>query len=192
MEAISRLEQLRDEVTRARAVPLSASCVVNRKEILEIVDAALDAMPADIARAGDVLAQRDQIIDQATAHARKLVEMGQAKQAELVAQEAVFVQAKAEADAERARAEADALVIRERASDYVDAKLAQFEVVLSKIASTVAEGRSRLSGRSDYDALPSDRAIDAAAQAVEPTAAEQQLPVPRDDRQSLDANRDPA
>ena len=154
MEAISRLEQLRDELNRARAVPLSASCVVNRKELLEIVDAALDAMPADLARAAEVLAQREHIIEQATAHARELVERGEAKQAELVTEHAVYRAALAEADAERARGESDAVQIRAKADEYVDAKLAQFEVVLSRIATTVADGRARLSGRSDYDALP--------------------------------------
>ena len=154
MEAISRIEQLRDELNRARAVPLSASCVVNRKELLDIVQAALEAMPADLARAAEVLAQRDHIIEQATAHARELVERGQAKQAELVTEHAVYRAALAEADAERSRGESDAAQIRAKADEYVDAKLAQFEVVLSRIATTVADGRARLSGRSEYDALP--------------------------------------
>ncbi|MEY5144748.1 MAG: hypothetical protein RL745_109, partial [Actinomycetota bacterium] len=39
MELITRLEQLRDEIAGARAVPLSASCMVNRSNMLEIINA---------------------------------------------------------------------------------------------------------------------------------------------------------
>jgi len=185
MEAISRIEQLRDELNRARAVPLSASCVVNRKEMLDIIEAALAAMPADLERAAHVLAQRDQIIEQATSHARELVERGQAKQAELVTEHSVYQAALAEADAERSRGEADAAEIRAKADDYVDSKLAQFEVVLSRIATTVADGRARLSGRSEYDALPANTPAASpvtlsAGEAVPSPQAERSLPDQRE------------
>jgi vacuolar-type H+-ATPase subunit H len=156
MEVLSHLEQLRDEVKRARAVPLSASCMVHRSEILDIIESAMEALPADISRAGEVLSQREALIAQATAHARDLVDRGQAKQAELVSEHEIYRRAVADGDALRASAEAEAQEIRRRADDYVDSKLANFEVVLQRVLATVADGRERLSGRSAYDALPAD------------------------------------
>ncbi|MBU6213446.1 MAG: hypothetical protein KGP01_03240 [Actinomycetales bacterium] len=168
MEIVSRLEQLRDEVARAKAVPLSASCLIHRGQALEVIDAAIEAVPADIARATDVLNQREALIARATDHARELVELANAKQAELVAEHAVYQRAVAEAQALRDQAESDAAAVRARADDYVDTQLAKLEVVLQRIGSTVAEGRERLSGRRSYDDLRVDAAPDAQLPAQSP------------------------
>ena len=45
--------------------------------------------------------------------------------------------------------------MRREVDDYVDGKLANFEVVLQKTLSAVDRGRSKLKGRSDLDALAS-------------------------------------
>ena len=170
MEIVSRLEQLRDEVARAKAVPLSASCLINRGQALEIVDAALEAVPADIARASEVLNQREALIARATEHARELVERANAKQAELVAEHAVYRQAVAQAQELREQAEAEASAVRARADDYVDTQLAKLEFVLQRIGSTVAEGRERLSGKRAYDDLRTDDPADAPLPAQAPTS----------------------
>lgn len=153
MEILSRLEQLRDEVSGAKAVPLSASCLVNRNEMLDIIDAAIAALPADINRASDVLSQREALIARATDHARELVDRANTKQAELVAEHTVYQRAHEAAQALQASAEAEAQAIRARADDYVDSQLANLEVALQRIGTAVSEGRDRLSGRRAYDAL---------------------------------------
>jgi vacuolar-type H+-ATPase subunit H len=153
MEIVSRLEQLREEVARAKAVPLSASCLVNRAELLDIIDAALEAVPADIARASEVLTQREALIARATDHARELVERATAKQSELVAEHSVYQRAVADGNEVREQVEVEAQAIRARADDYVDSQLANLEVALHRIGSAVTEGRERLSGRRAYDAL---------------------------------------
>lgn len=180
MEIVSRLEQLRDEVARAKAVPLSASCLINRGQALEVIDAALEAVPADITRASEVLSQRETLIARATDHARELVERANAKQAELVAEHAVYQQAVAQAQELREQAEAEAAAVRARADDYVDTQLAKLEVVLQRIGATVAEGRERLSGKRAYDDLRADAPTDA------------QLPVQAPAADSLFVDSDPA
>jgi cell division septum initiation protein DivIVA len=154
------VESVLDHVTvlveEARALPMSASCVVNRHDLLELLDDARRLLPAELASARRLLAERESLVEQGRAQAERLVEQGRQEQARLVEATAVFTRAQAEADRllEDARAQAEAM--RLQTEDYVDAKLANFEVVLSKTLATVQRGRERLVGRTDLDDLRSE------------------------------------
>lgn len=153
MELITRLEQLRDEVAGARAVPLSASCMVNRSAMLEIINAALDAVPGDMRRAQETVAEKEAIVQRATEHARELVDLAKAKQAELASQESVYLAALAAAEEVKAEAAEEAARERAEADAYVDRQLANFEVMLGRVATEIAAGRERIAGRTAYEDL---------------------------------------
>ena len=147
------LDHLEAVVEDARAVPMSASCMVNRGEVLDLVDEARRVLPVQLEEARRLLAQRDEILEQGRAEAERLVEQARQEQARLVEETAVHARAQAEADRLLAAAEAEAEAMRAQTEDYVDGKLANFEVVLTTTLSTVQRGRERLSGRSDLDEL---------------------------------------
>lgn len=76
----ARLEQLRELIASARAMPMSASCVVNRAEVLKAIDDVADALPAELEEARSVIqgqrdkasqdkAEADRIIAEAHQHA---------------------------------------------------------------------------------------------------------------------------
>ena len=150
------LDHLSDVVEHARALPMSASCVVNRDEVLALVDDARASLPSALARAERVLRERETLLAKATEQADLVVAQAHQEQARLVEASAVFTRAQDEADRLLATARADAEAMRLQTEDYVDAKLANFEVVLAKTLATVERGRSRLSGRTDLEALRSD------------------------------------
>ena len=64
MEALEKIQAAITMVTEARAVPLSASCVVHRGELLEILDEINQALPNDISNAEKLLAHREAIIEE--------------------------------------------------------------------------------------------------------------------------------
>ena len=147
------LDHLAALVEEARAVPMSASCVVNRTEVLDLVDEARRVLPVELEEARRLIAQRDRIVDQGRAEAERLVGEAQQEQARLVEATAVYTRAQAEADRLLASVEAETEAMRVQTEDYVDAKLANFEIVLATTLSTVQRGRDRLSGRSDLEEL---------------------------------------
>lgn len=150
------LDHLCAVVEQARAVPMSASCVLNRDEVLTLVDDARASLPSALARAERVLRERDALLARATEQADEVVQQARQEQDRLVEATAVFTRAQDEADRLLSSARADAEAMRLQTEDYVDAKLANFEVVLAKTLATVERGRSRLSGRTDLDALRSE------------------------------------
>lgn len=153
MEIHDKLAELSRVVEDARAMPMSASCIVNRGEVLTLLDDVQRLLPADLARAEALLAERDRVIDLGREEAERLAEKGRAEQARLVSESAVSRDAREEAErvVEEAQREADA--IKAEVDEYVDGKLANFEVVLNKTMQTITRGRARLRGLREEDAL---------------------------------------
>jgi len=145
------LEEVLDHLTAlvedARALPMSSSCVVHRGEVLDLVDEARRVLPVELGQARRVLADRDRVLEQARADAERLVQSGREEQSRLVEATAVYTRAQAEADRMLDSASAQAEAMRTQTEDYVDAKLAGFENVLTTTLATVQRGRERLSGR---------------------------------------------
>ncbi len=147
------LDQLTDILEQARALPMSASCVVHRGELLALVDDARALLPTALAQAEQVLLERQALLQDARAEAERIVADATREQDAMVAATSVFTRAQAEADRMLADAHHDAEAMRLQTEDYVDAKLANFEIVLSKTLATVERGRARLTGRTELDEL---------------------------------------
>lgn len=151
LEAV--LERLTRHVQEARAMPLSASCVVNRAEVLELVDQLSDGLSRALAPARAVLAERDAVVEDGRREAERLVEAARAERAELLRGTEVQQAARAEAARTLEQAEEQARARRLEAERYVDGQLATFEVVLTRTLETVGRGRRELSGTHDLDAI---------------------------------------
>ena len=147
------LEEVLDHLTalveEARSLPMSSSCVVHRGEVLDLVDEARRVLPAELAEARGVLADRERLLEQGRVQAERLVAQAREEQARLVEATAVYTRAQAEADRMLEQASDAAEAMRLQTEDYVDAKLAGFEDVLSSTLATVSRGRQRLSARPD-------------------------------------------
>ena len=57
MDVHDKLDELSTLVEGARAMPMSASCVVNRAQVLDLLDEARSMLPQSLATADDVLAE---------------------------------------------------------------------------------------------------------------------------------------
>ena len=149
------VDELDALVTHARAMPMSASVLVNRADALALVDDLRAAMPAQLDRAEEVLSDADRVLADAEEQAERVIATARTRAAQLVAEEQVVVQARAEAAriVEEAHAQADTL--RREADDYCDRRLAEFEIDLGKLVLQVQAGRAKLAERLDDSASAS-------------------------------------
>src|SRR5690242_2118801 len=128
-------------------MPMSASCVVNRAELLALLEEVSAALPDSLAQAEGLLGDRELMVEQARADAQRIIEQAHAERGSLISETAVVRQSKDEAERILAEARREADEIRAEADDYVDSKLANFEVVLTKTIGSVDRGREKLLGR---------------------------------------------
>ena len=153
MDSIEKLNSAITLIEEARGVPLSASCVVHRGEILEILDGARVALPTDLDQAIEIISARERIIEEARTSAEHLIATDREDVSRMVEQTAIVQAARDEA--QRILDDARALADEERAEveSYIDGRLATLEVILNKTMEAVARGRERLEGAGDKDIL---------------------------------------
>ncbi len=153
MDSIEKLTTAIAMVEEARGVPLSASCVLHRGEILEILDGARAALPTDLDAARKIIASRDSLIEEGRTSAEALIASAREEVSRMIEQTAIVSAAREEAQhiLDDAHLEADAE--REEVEKYIDSRLATLEVILNKTSDAVARGRERLAGAGDKDVL---------------------------------------
>ncbi len=132
---------------RARAMPMSASVLVNRVEMLGLLDQVKLAMPDQLSRADELLAEADEVQLAARGQAERILAASKKRAAALVDKEPVIAAAEARATEIIARGETVATTRMREADDYCDRRLAEFEIDLGRISAQVAAGRAKLAAR---------------------------------------------
>jgi F0F1-type ATP synthase membrane subunit b/b' len=153
MDSIEKLTTAISMVEEARGVPLSASCVLHRGEILEVLDGARAALPNDLEAARKILASRDSLIEEGRLSAEALIASAREEVSRMIEQTAIVSAAREEAQHILDDAHLEADQEREEVEKYIDSRLATLEVILNKTSDAIARGRERLAGAGDKDVL---------------------------------------
>ncbi|MER6344317.1 ATP synthase F0 subunit B [Streptomyces sp. NPDC001595] len=146
MDVQKKLDEIVAAVSSARSMPMSASCVVNRAELLSMLEEVRAALPDSLAQARELIGDREQMVEQARQEAERIIQGAHAERGSLISDTEVARRSQAEADRILAEARKEAEEVRAEADDYVDSKLANFEVVLTKTLGSVGRGREKLLG----------------------------------------------
>jgi cell division septum initiation protein DivIVA len=151
--AAEQVEAIKALVGQAKAVPMSASCMVNRAEIVGRLDRALTSIGAE-----QELARRQsgaEAIEDARAQADRIMADAHDEAARMLAEDAVHAEAIAKASelSETTLNETEAL--KREADAYVDQRMAEFEAYMTKTLTQLKTLRTRLSERSGLD-VPTD------------------------------------
>ncbi len=153
MDSIEKLNTAIATIEEARGVPLSASCVVHRGEMLEILEAAQELLPKDLFTAEVIIGEKERISEEGRTSAEAMIATAREDVARMVEQTAIVQAARDEA--QRILDEARDIAENERreVEAYIDGRLATLEVILNKTMDAVARGRERLEGADDKDIL---------------------------------------
>ncbi|HEY6566969.1 MAG TPA: hypothetical protein VI341_05555 [Actinomycetota bacterium] len=133
MDITARLNELDELVRDAKAMPLSSSVLVNREEVLDLLAAMQEALPDEIKQARWIVKDREDLLAKAKADGEKIVAAARDEQLKMARQEDIVARANEEAERQLADAEEQGRAMRREAEEYVDAKLAQFEIALRRI-----------------------------------------------------------
>lgn len=157
MEIHEKITEIIDFVESARSMPMSSSALLNKPEMLRLLDELREVLPENLNAADAVLAKREAILAEARGNAERLIEQGRAEQARLVADHAVLAVARDDAHRVRTEAQDAAAAAKRDVDDHIDAKLAHLELAAERIVETAREGREKLRRTTPYDELAVDR-----------------------------------
>jgi cell division septum initiation protein DivIVA len=149
----TKLDEVVRLVEQARTMPMSSSVMLHRGELLGHLAELRSLLPRALDQAREVLVARDAVVEQGRREAERVLAEAYVERDRLVQQTDVWQHADAESARLLDEARAQVETMRVEVEDYVDAKLANFEIVLHKTLAAVERGRAKLAGRSDLDEL---------------------------------------
>jgi len=88
-----KLDELAAVIENARSMPMSASCVVNRGEVLGLLEELRELLPEEFRHAEMLLQDREAVVDEGSREATRLIAEARAEQARLVSQSEVLLEA---------------------------------------------------------------------------------------------------
>ena len=147
------LARLRATIEAARSMPMSSSAVIQRAEVISQIDEIRAALPAAFAESDRVFSERDRLMQEAKEQAERIVVEAQNEHERLVSDSEVYRVAKHEAAIHRDEIARECDDLRVQTDEYVDGRLANLEITLTKTLEAVTRGREKLHGRSELERL---------------------------------------
>jgi cell division septum initiation protein DivIVA len=138
------LRRVIEIVNNAKPMPLSTTVRVEKDEVRELLEDALERLPDELRRARWMLKERDEFLAKVQRDADEILEAARVRAERMVQRTDIVRSATqlARKTVDDARDEASRL--RHEADDYCDQKLAAFEIVLERTTKTVQAGREKL------------------------------------------------
>lgn len=137
MHLVDRLEEL---VNKSRAIWFTHNIVVDEDRILDLIDQMRVAIPEEVKKAQQQIAQRDRILAQANEEANRTLAIAREKGDQLVVRDAIVQAAQARAEQIMIQAKADAAHVRQEADDYVVDTLRRLEMEMDRMLGQVRNG----------------------------------------------------
>jgi cell division septum initiation protein DivIVA len=145
VDPLDRIDEIISTIETARSMPMSRSnCVVDRGEMIGVLQQLRSELPTELRRAGALLEERDKIMDAGRREAERIIADGEAEHARLVSINEVVVSAEHEAARIIGDARSEAERLREEVDDYVDTALANFEQLLTRSLASIERGRDKM------------------------------------------------
>jgi ElaB/YqjD/DUF883 family membrane-anchored ribosome-binding protein len=133
-----------DVVHSAKAMPLSASVLISRDEVMALLSSALERMPDELRQARWLLKEREEFLAEQAREAEALMDEVRAQAERMVSRTDIVRQANKVAQRILDDANEESRRMRHETEDYCDQRLAGMEIVLDRIMRTVRSGRQKL------------------------------------------------
>ncbi len=153
-DAETWLRRAIDIVANAPTMPLSSSPRIDRDEVVELLDRALASMPDELRQARWMLKERQDFVNKTRREANEMLEAARVQAERMVQRTEVVRAAEARARQVVDTAESDSRRLKLETEDFLDQRLASFEILLDKLSKTVATGRQKLSIGNAGEHLP--------------------------------------
>lgn len=137
MHLVDRLEEL---INKGRPIWFTHSVIVDEDRILDLIDQMRVAIPDEVKKAQQQLAQRDRILAQAQEEANRTIAIAREKSEQLVSRDAIVQAAQARAEQILLQGRAEAEKTRRDADEYVIDTLRRLEMEMERLLTQVRNG----------------------------------------------------
>jgi cell division septum initiation protein DivIVA len=144
VDPIDRIDEIIALAEGARSVPMSRNCMIDRGELINLLDQLRGELPGELRRSAALLEERDKILEAGRSEAERIIAEGEAEHARLVSINEITVSAEHEAARIVGEARNEGQRLRDEVDDYVDTALANFEQFLTRSLASIERGRDKM------------------------------------------------
>jgi cell division septum initiation protein DivIVA len=137
LQLIDRLEELFND---AKAVPFTHNVIVDEDRMLELIDQMRIAIPEEVKKAQQIVAQKERVHAQAQEEANRTLQIARDKATELTQKDIIVQEAQRRAEQILSQARAEAEAVRADADNYVVDTLMQLQDHIAKLSNQVNNG----------------------------------------------------
>ena len=138
------ISALYDMVQDARALPLGADkCILERDKVLDMLDEIIAQLPVELKQARTIVESRNELIGQARREAETLIRQAQEKAEQLVAEEAIYQEAKRQCQEMVLQTQSRMAELRKVSNDYMDDALRRTEEAIALSLEDVRDTRNK-------------------------------------------------
>jgi hypothetical protein len=135
---------LYDMIQDARSLPLGADkCILERDKVLDMLDEVIAALPSELKQSRIIVESRSELIGQARREAESIVKEAQAKAEELVAREAIYLEAKRQCQEMYDQTQARINELKKASNAYMDDALRRTEEAIAVSLGQVRDTRAK-------------------------------------------------
>lgn len=137
------LLELQDMVNSAKQVPFTSDkkVIVSSERVYDIVDEIEDNLPSEIRQAKDVVADREQILNEARRNGDEIIRQAEERRKVMVSQSEIVKAAEAQAKEILANAKKKSMEMQKATNEYVDKIMRDTEETLAAQISEVKKTR---------------------------------------------------
>ncbi|HEX9618031.1 MAG TPA: hypothetical protein VGA03_11530 [Anaerolineales bacterium] len=137
LHLIDRLEELFNE---SRPIPFTHNVIVDEDKMLDLIDQMRVAIPEEMKKSQQLLAQRDRLLAQAQEEANRTISLAREKGDQLIERDSLVQSAQARAEQLASQIRAEAEITRREADNYVIETLTNLEMELERYITQVRNG----------------------------------------------------
>jgi cell division septum initiation protein DivIVA len=152
MDILHLIDRLEEILNDSRAIPFTHNVIVDEDKVLDLIDQMRVAIPEEVKKSQQLLAQRDRLLAQAQEEANRTLALAREKSEQLVERDAIVQAASARADQIVAQAKADIETTRRDADEYAMDTLNKLEMELDRVLTQVRNGINTLKQEKEQQA----------------------------------------
>jgi cell division septum initiation protein DivIVA len=144
MDILHLIDRLEEILNESRPIPLTHTVLVDEDKVLDLIDQMRVAIPEEVKKAQQVMAQRDRILAQAQEEANRTLAIARDRSEQMVEREAIVQAAQVRASDVGTQEIAKIQQIQQEADSYVIETLSRLEMELDRMITQVRNGIATL------------------------------------------------
>lgn len=144
MSFYDTLNELQQEIENAAGMPLTSKAVVDRDNLLDLIDELREQLPKEVAQAIDILKQKDSIIDEARRRSDSMIGDATARRQQIIDSSSIVREANETADFIVQKARLDAINLRSKSIDYAMKLMSTMQEQMGGMVRTLDQSKIEL------------------------------------------------